>query len=323
MPDRTCTIDGCGKKVLARGWCSGHYQRWQAHGDPMGSEPPRSKIICSEEGCNSNADARGLCGRHYQQRRREGRLPEAEPRPTTCMIGGCSALVYGHGLCRPHYARQRAHGTPHGRADLEPVGARPPHGEKWCRRCMTYLPESDFYTGKRGPESPCKACRATREKKKRQDDPPPRRPTPASLAPPGTKWCNACKTYLPPDLFHESRTKKSGLAGYCRSCTAIRQRRMRMSRAANEARRRAKKRGRDVEVYSRLDIAERDGWRCQLCGKRIGRSYSWPHPRSLSIDHVVPLSRGGHDTKSNVQASHLVCNLRKNAGGVGQLRLIG
>lgn len=31
---KVCVIDGCEKKVLARGWCSPHYQRWNRWGDP-------------------------------------------------------------------------------------------------------------------------------------------------------------------------------------------------------------------------------------------------------------------------------------------------
>jgi hypothetical protein len=29
-----CSVDGCGAAVLARGWCSRHYQRWAKHGTP-------------------------------------------------------------------------------------------------------------------------------------------------------------------------------------------------------------------------------------------------------------------------------------------------
>ncbi len=29
-----CAIDGCGKRVRARGWCGGHYRKWKAYGDP-------------------------------------------------------------------------------------------------------------------------------------------------------------------------------------------------------------------------------------------------------------------------------------------------
>lgn len=30
---RLCSIDGCGKRVNARGWCGMHYMRWRMHGD--------------------------------------------------------------------------------------------------------------------------------------------------------------------------------------------------------------------------------------------------------------------------------------------------
>lgn len=31
---RICEIDGCGDKLYGHGFCSKHYQRWRAHGDP-------------------------------------------------------------------------------------------------------------------------------------------------------------------------------------------------------------------------------------------------------------------------------------------------
>ena len=35
MADQSiCKIEGCGKRVEARGWCSAHYTRWKRHGDP-------------------------------------------------------------------------------------------------------------------------------------------------------------------------------------------------------------------------------------------------------------------------------------------------
>src|SRR5699024_5788719 len=36
MTANRCSIAGCEKDALARGWCPKHYQRWRAHGDPLG-----------------------------------------------------------------------------------------------------------------------------------------------------------------------------------------------------------------------------------------------------------------------------------------------
>lgn len=71
-------------------------------------------------------------------------------------------------------------------------------------------------------------------------------------------------------------------------------------------------------------IIERDHWRCGICSQKIGKSFRWPHPRSASIDHVIPLSQGGDDTAANKRAAHLACNCgRMNRGGGEQLAMIG
>lgn len=57
----------------------------------------------------------------------------------------------------------------------------------------------------------------------------------------------------------------------------------------------------------------RDDWTCQLCGGSIDPESTYPDPMMPSLDHIVPLSHRytpGH-VSSNVQASHLRCNLRK------------
>ena len=56
--------------------------------------------------------------------------------------------------------------------------------------------------------------------------------------------------------------------------------------------------------FSRHNIYVRDGNRCQYCGKRFPTS-------ELSLDHVVPLSRGGPSTWENVVCACLPCNVRK------------
>jgi hypothetical protein len=98
-------------------------------------------------------------------------------------------------------------------------------------------------------------------------------------------------------------------------------------------RQRAKSRARHLRHAQSWDgitdeeILERDGWRCQIpgCKRRpIRRDVKFPHPRSKSIDHIIPLSLGGDDTAVNKRAAHLACNAaRGNRMGEEQLPLIG
>src|ERR687892_1599267 len=53
---------------------------------------------------------------------------------------------------------------------------------------------------------------------------------------------------------------------------------------------------------SRRALFARDGWRCQYCGTSTGK---------LTLDHVVPRSRGGDSVWENVVTSCGPCNLRK------------
>jgi hypothetical protein len=68
-----------------------------------------------------------------------------------------------------------------------------------------------------------------------------------------------------------------------------------------------------IERIDPVEIYERDGWVCQLCMKPIDRALTAPDRMSASLDHRVPLVAGGGHTASNVQASHLICNIRKGA----------
>lgn len=52
---------------------------------------------------------------------------------------------------------------------------------------------------------------------------------------------------------------------------------------------------------------------CSLCFERIDRALAWPDPLSKSVDHIVPLSKGGTHEQSNLAWTHLVCNLKKGA----------
>lgn len=92
---------------------------------------------------------------------------------------------------------------------------------------------------------------------------------------------------------------------------------------SHKAQRAARKRGNLVEVFARPDIFERDGWRCQLCGHKVRRDVAWNHPQSPTIDHIIPLARGGTHEPRNVHCAHRICNSNKSdRGGGEQLALL-
>lgn len=77
MIERTCSIEGCTRKVVARGWCMTHYSRWRVHGDPG----PAELLLFR------NTEA-------------------------TCVVGGCAEPSKRQNMCMAHLLRYQRHGDP-------------------------------------------------------------------------------------------------------------------------------------------------------------------------------------------------------------------
>ena len=58
----------------------------------------------------------------------------------------------------------------------------------------------------------------------------------------------------------------------------------------------------DRVAFNKKNILRRDGYTCQYCSRRGER---------LTVDHIVPRSRGGETSWTNVVAACLRCNLKK------------
>lgn len=96
-------------------------------------------------------------------------------------------------------------------------------------------------------------------------------------------------------------------------------------KAAQHRHRRAAKAGATLGVlYTRHEIFQRDGWKCQSCGKRVRDNVRRGHPSKSVVDHIIPLSRGGAECESNVQTLCWYCNTVKHnrIGQHDQLRLV-
>ena len=62
-------------------------------------------------------------------------------------------------------------------------------------------------------------------------------------------------------------------------------------------------------------MLQRDGYHCIYCGVRLGDKQAGRvlNRQGFSVDHLIPLSRGGDDSWGNTAAACLRCNVKKGA----------
>ncbi|WP_166790755.1 HNH endonuclease [Cryobacterium mannosilyticum] len=89
-------------------------------------------------------------------------------------------------------------------------------------------------------------------------------------------------------------------------------RRKRVSSNTSRHERRARAEAK-IDRFDPLEVYERDEWMCQICGAEVNREVLYPDSWSATLDHIVPLSRGGNHTRENSALAHLYCNLKKSA----------
>lgn len=114
------------------------------------------------------------------------------------------------------------------------------------------------------------------------------------------------------------RPRYGKAAGYCSmACRRFPERRLwptsRDAKCDKDYRRRCRKRGAGYERFARKEIFERDGWRCGICGEMTDRTREASRDMRPSLDHVIPLAKGGAHSRANVQCAHWICNSRKGA----------
>lgn len=253
MAKRICSIDDCEKAVLSRGWCSAHYQRWWATGDP---EPKAVYTECVWCGCELDGShplrqyCSKTCQNHASYSRRADAI-RAEAKAATRRVR--ESTVKRCKQCDEAFTPARS------------------MAQLFCsKKCLRkYIRDNaPLDCAVTGCERPLRAkglCNAHYKAEARAN---------GNITP--EKWTDR--------------------------------------RRANYHRRRALKKSLPAESFRPSEIFDRDGWVCGICSEVVDKDVAYPHSSSPSLDHIVPLSRGGHHTRDNVQLAHLSCNVRKGAG---------
>ncbi len=295
-----CSVDGC-TKVASRGrLCRMHCARVERHGDVNVTLRPSLGSSCSIEGCLGKPHGRGLCSLHLQRVRHHGsvNLPQRTPPDlSTCRKCGIDFLAQESGQ---RFCGHRCSGL---------AARKPPRS---CASC------GELFTG-RGASLCCSkrcawALRRTPPTIVRCDGcGKPTAPRPERLYNQRHFCSRACASVK--SSFKCDRCGQDFLAVHRRSlCASCRWETVgRLRNRAYVQRHKARKRTTSVERIDPRRVFERDGWTCQLCHLPIVQSLRHPHLLSATVDHIVPLVKGGTHTWGNVQAAHFSCNSKKGA----------
>jgi len=134
-----------------------------------------------------------------------------------------------------------------------------------------------------------------------------------------TKWVSRrCKICANRFLIQSSST----MVCCSTECSNANQKCKALDRAAL---RRARQRDAFVAPVKRLNIFKRDKYRCHICKRLTKPQMAVPHPLAPTIDHLIPLAKGGTHEPANVATACFECNchIKRELGGGEQLALIG
>ena len=282
--DATCAVTACPRRGRQRsGLCEMHYAR-KRRGQPLTARVCLSCAAPISPGRNS---AVKYCSESCSPR---------------CSIDGCSAVVKARSWCKTHFSRWQRTGTP------DPAPMRP------CSQCGQDLPtgsrKNRVFCGQRCANLAHYAKRPADERlaahrEWRNRTAPQRRAK--LLAARVQKFCDWCGAPLPTACGNKRR--------FCdRKCTnkwSLRNRRE--IRHLNSHRYRARKRSesRLVTVGDWRKLCDRYGQKCAYCGSS----------GALTMDHVIPLIRGGRHSVGNLAPACQSCNSSKRDALLVEWRL--
>lgn len=317
MNNGLCTIDGCNRKADKERLCIPHKEE-------------RNKdngIVCEFEQCDRGASKSGLCNSHYSQKLKGKTLAPLRPRkkqePARCGTSG----MYDKGCrcdeCRTakreHAAQWRAeYKAKHGRSYFDGLKRNRKEYERVCAFC------AHTFTTKTHIANYCSLECAKRDEAGWSKSKaivlwvPEPKPTTAPLNILPSTWTYRVGTCSVCGEWFTSRHMDTTCSDECK-----RHRAREWRHRGKHARRARKRKAFRAPVY-RKKIFERDGYRCHICGDRTNPKARVPERNAPTIDHIIPLAKGGTHEPVNVATACFHCNCLKSDTGTGdQLLLFG
>jgi len=307
-PKAKCLVEGCTKKVVAKGLCGNHNNRRLKTGSPttplkVARYPKNS--TCKVEDCRGKIRGKGYCGKHYTRLRNHGDVSVVKtiskyPEDSVCKVEGCKNKVLANFMCSKHYQMWKEHGDPKGGRYEYKIRKAITHsdGTRTCSECEKRLPIANFHKDKNasdGYRSKCKNCRLKMVKKWYLKDVITRR-----------KVASDRRKKDP------EKARKDDLERYGRD----REKRIALATEHSHLRKARKKKTKTERGISKLALKKKFGTKCYYCGKEMdfsvgkGRIFN----RDMAtIEHLIPLARGGEHTFVNTVLACRYCNISKNS----------
>ena len=241
--------------------------------------------ICSVDDCDTAHFGKGFCQKHYKRWRKHGdpQMGAAVRLAELCAADGCERAPRSRDLCSMHLFRVQKYG------EIEPIFAPPKPRPRSVGVDPCSIDGCDLPIRARG------WCATHYSRWRRKGDPLHRL---RAEVVDGKRICPTCEVDTPIEDWYAT---PSGEFLKCRECYREWGRtQAHLRRAVAEG-----------PKFTRREVLDRDQWICQLCSLPISKTLQHPDPMSPTLDHIIPLSRGGVHSLSNSQAAHRICNMRK------------
>jgi 5-methylcytosine-specific restriction endonuclease McrA len=310
---KKCEVEDCSIQSSIAQYCEYHYARFKKTGSP--TTPKKKNLLpkgtpCMVEDCKGKVVSFGYCAVHYGRLKKFGDVNTFKKvakynQNDICKVDGCNSRMKAKELCNKHYLMWKKHGDPKGGKYEMKVRKAIDHddGTRTCSDCEQRLPLSEFHKDKTatgGRRSKCKSCRINLVKDWYQDN-------------------------KERQSGREKKRRRANVEKYAEkeALRYIKDRDKRIGLATEHSHRRKARKLKTVieKGISKNALKKKFGTKCFYCEKEmdfsvgVGRKFN---KDMATIEHLIPLARGGEHTWENTVLACRHCNISKNAKTIAE-----